>query len=111
MGFAFSPANPAFVAGPGGGLGSRHTPGVWPLGLVQAWLVGRIRGDAAAAAATLARLEDAAFDDGMLPESIVRDGGAAVPVRHWFAWPGAAFAALWLLDRHGRLDVLAAERR
>jgi hypothetical protein len=110
MEYAFSPANPGFVDGPGGGLGSRHTPGVWPLGLVQAWLVARIRDDAAGAAAALEQLEDAAFDDGMLPESIVRDGGTAVRVRHWFAWPGAALGALWLLDRDGRLDSIRARR-
>jgi hypothetical protein len=108
MAFAFSPANPGFVDGAAGGLGSRHTPGVWPLGLVQAWLVSRIRGDAVGAAVALERLDDAAFGDGMLPEAIVRDGGAAVPVRHWFAWPGAAFGALWLLDGASRLDVLEA---
>ena len=108
MAFAFSSANPGFVDGPAGGLGSRHTQGVWPLGLVQAWVVSRIRGDAAGAAAALDRLEDAAFADGMLPEAIILTDGAAVPVRHWFAWPGAVLGALWLLDRDDRLDVLEA---
>jgi len=106
MRYAFSSANPAMVAGPDGGLGSRHTPGVWPLGLIQAWLVSRIRGDAAAATSALRRLEDAAFRDGMLPEALVDDGTATIPVRHWFAWPGAALGALWLLDRDGRLEML-----
>lgn len=108
MRYAFSSANPGMVAGSDGGLGSRHTPGVWPLGLIQAWLTSRIRGDEAGAAAALQRLESAAFQDGMLPEALVRDGDATIPVRHWFAWPGAALGALWLLDRDGRLEMLAA---
>ena len=108
MRFAFSAANPGMVSGPNGGLGSRHTPGVWPLGLIQAWLANRIRGDEAGAATALQAVEHAAFHDGMLPEALARDGGATIPVRQWFAWPGAAIGALWLLDRDGRLDTLAA---
>jgi hypothetical protein len=111
MAFAFSSANPAFIGGPDGGLGSRHTPGVWPLGLIQEWLVDRITGDELAAGAALDRLQAAAFSDGLLPESLVADGNATIAVRHWFAWPGAALGALWLLDRRGELSKLAARRR
>ncbi|HET9519838.1 MAG TPA: glycoside hydrolase family 125 protein [Candidatus Limnocylindrales bacterium] len=106
--YSFSPANPAFVDGPEGGLGSAHTPGCWPLGLVQAWLVGRITGDEGAAAVALDRLQRAALRDGMLPETLVADGPAVVPVRHWFAWPGAALGAFWLLDRRDALGLLDA---
>jgi hypothetical protein len=28
-----------------------------------------------------------------------------LPVRHWFAWPGAAWAALRFLDAEGRLET------
>ena len=111
IGFAFSTENPGFVGGPAGGLGSRHTPGVWPLGHVQAWLAGRIVGDEAAAAGALARIVSAAFPDGMLPEAVVADGDAPVPIRHWFAWPGAAIGALWLLDQGPGLDTIAARVR
>ena len=45
MRFAFSPDNPAYVAGPCGGLGSAHTPGVWPLGDVQEWMWASLSGD------------------------------------------------------------------
>jgi hypothetical protein len=106
--FAFSPANQGFVDGPDGGLGSRHTPGVWPLGQIQAWLVGRATGDEPTTASALERLERAAFTDGMLPEAIRSDEAGPSPVRQWFAWPGAALGAFWLLDRRGAWDVLAA---
>lgn len=106
--FAFSPANPGWIARPDPGLGSRHTPGVWPLGDIQAWLIGRIRGDDASAAAALDRLRRAAFSDGMLPESIVGDVDGTAPIRHWFAWPGAALAAFWLLDGRGETNRISA---
>jgi hypothetical protein len=110
MAFAFSPANPGFVAGFEGGLGSRHTPGVWPLGLIQAWIFARAVGDDDAATAALDRLQRAAFADGMLPEARVLDSGGSVPVRHWFAWPGAALGAFTLLDRRHAWDMIAAVR-
>jgi hypothetical protein len=110
MEFAFSPANPGFVGGQDGGLGSGHTPGAWPLGHVQAWLAGVALGDAPAAAAALDRLQRAAFADGMLPEAWVCDGAELIPIRHWFGWPGAALGAFWLLDRRGTWDSLAARR-
>lgn len=104
--FAFGPDNPGFVPGPHGGLGSAHTPGPWTLGHVQAWAIGRARGDSAAMATALERLRSAAFHDGMLPEAHGADGS---PIRHWFAWPGAAIAALLLLDARGVLGrTLAA---
>jgi hypothetical protein len=99
MAFAFSPANPGFVEGPDGGLGSRHTPGAWPLGHIQAWLVGRVMGDNGATTAALDRLQRAAFADGMLPEARVIDHGESIAIRHWFAWPGAALGACMLIDR------------
>lgn len=102
--FAFSNANPGHVAGPSGGLGSVHTPGAWPLGMVQAWIVARAIGDAAGAARALDRLRRSAFPDGMLPEALP-DGQ---PVRHWFAWPGAVIGALLLLERAGDAGRLAA---
>ena len=108
MAFAFGPRNPAWVAGRLSGLGSAHTPGAWTLGDVQAWIGGRARGDDRAAAMATERLETVAFDDGMLPEAYDAETGR--PVRHWFAWPGAALAALRLLDRDARLMSALAVR-
>jgi hypothetical protein len=110
MAFAFSPANPAWASGRRAGLGSVHTPGAWTLGDIQRWLQARIVGDVVGAGDALARLEEVAFADGMLPETYGTDG--EVRIRHWFAWPGAALAALRLLDRDGRLGpMLGAARR
>jgi uncharacterized protein len=107
MDFAFSPANPAWVEGAKPGLGSAHTPGPWALGLIQAWIRAMTIGDDRAELAARQQLEEIAFVDGMLPEAYDPDGDARV--RHWFAWPGAGFAALRLLDRSGRLrERLAA---
>ena len=86
----------------------RHTPGTWSLGDVQSWIGARSRGDDAAVEAAITRLERVAFADGMLPEAYDSETGA--PVRHWFAWPGAALAALRLLDREGRLMTALAVR-
>ena len=102
MAFAFSPANPGWTDGTLAGLGSAHTPGTWTLGDVQAWVRARTVGDAAAAQSALRRLELVAFIDGMLPEAYDPDDGERI--RHWFAWPGAALAALRILDRDGRLE-------
>jgi meiotically up-regulated gene 157 (Mug157) protein len=102
MDFAFSPANPGWADGRRAGLGSAHTPGPWTLGDIQAWVRARVTGNAEAAADALSRLEEVAFVDGMLPEAYDADGDARI--RHWFAWPGAALAALRLLDRAGRLE-------
>jgi meiotically up-regulated gene 157 (Mug157) protein len=108
MAFAFSNANPGWVTGARSGLGSAHTPGPWTLGDVQAWMHARILGDGSAAEAALARLEEVSFADGMLPEAYGADEGTRI--RHWFAWPGAALAALRLLDDAGHLhERLAAE--
>jgi hypothetical protein len=109
MDVAFSPANPGFAAGPRGGLGSVHTAGPWALGDVQAWVVSRLRDDAAGAEAALERLAAVAFGDGMLPEAYAADGPLA-RIRHWFAWPGAALGALLLLDRDGILEQRLAAR-
>jgi hypothetical protein len=102
MSFAFSPANSGWVPGRLSGLGSAHTRGAWTLGDVQAWIVARALGDAARATAALRRLERVALADGMLPEAYDPEDGA--PIRHWFAWPGAAMAALRMLaDRPERI--------
>ena len=102
MDFAFSPANPGWFDGPRGGLGSIHTPGPWTLGDLQRWIRHRTSGDVAGAAAALDRLEAIAFVDGMLPEAYGAEDD--VRIRHWFAWPGAALAALRLLDDAGVLE-------
>jgi hypothetical protein len=104
MAFAFSPLNPAWAAGELAGLGSAHTPGAWTLGDVQGWIAARARGDGAAAARALERLDAVAFSDGMLPEAYSTDGRRIRRVRHWFAWPGAALAALMVLDQAGQLE-------
>jgi hypothetical protein len=100
MRFAFDPENPGFVLGPMGGLGSRHTPGTWPLGDIMGWVAFGLMADAGASDAFLERLTLTAFDDGMLPEAYDPEGSGA-SVRHWFAWPGAALGAL-LLDHAAR---------
>jgi hypothetical protein len=107
MDFAFSNLNPGYARGRRAGLGSGHTPGAWSLGDVQAWAGARARGDATAAAAALERLSSIAFGDGMLPEAYATQG-ALRRVRHWFAWPGAAIAALLLLDRADLLEARLA---
>lgn len=94
--YAFDPENPGYADGPSGGLGSRHTPGTWPLGDIMGWVAFGSMGDQVGADRALERLVAAAFDDGMLPEAYDPQGSGAV-VRHWFAWPGAALGAL-LLD-------------
>ena len=96
MRFAFDPENPGFVEGPMGGLGSRHTPGTWSLGRHHG--LGRLRADGGGgrfSEAALERLVRSAFTDGMLPEAYDPEGSGSA-VRHWFAWPGAALAALLL---------------
>jgi hypothetical protein len=103
MAFAFSPANPAHVSGRRGGLGSRHTPGTWPLGDLQEWVASSLTGDSSHAERALRRLVDAATPDGMLPEAYDSDVGRPL-VRHWFAWPGAALGALWLAGGRGDFD-------
>ena len=108
--FAFGPANPGWFAGRRSGLGSAHTPGPWPLGDVQAWVAAHTVGDLAAAAAALARLQEVAYDDGMLPEVYGADDEGRV--RQWFAWPGAVLAAVRMLDADGRLEpMLRVSRR
>lgn len=103
MEFAFSQDNAGWVPGRRAGLGSRHTPGQWTLGDIQAWLKARVVGDADAAENALERLREVAFLDGMLPETYGTDGGAG-RIRHWFAWPGAALAALRILDSNRLLE-------
>ncbi len=95
MRFALDAANPGFVSGEWGGLGSRHTQGTWTLGDIGRWVAAGVRGDREEAEAALERLVEVAFGDGMLPEAYDPDGSGGV-VRHWFAWPGAALAVLLL---------------
>lgn len=95
MDFAWSSHNPGFVPGAWGGLGSRHTPGVWPLGDLQEWVAASLTGDAPRATRVLDRLSRTATPDGMLPEAYDPADGQLL-ARHWFAWPGAALGALHL---------------
>jgi hypothetical protein len=105
MAFAFSPANRGFVEGDRPGLGSTHTPGPWTLGDLQAWIAALVIGDDATAAAALDRLAEVAYADGMLPEAYAASGPVE-RVRHSFAWPGAALAALRLLAADQRREGL-----
>ena len=100
MRFAFDAENPGFVEGPMGGLGSRHTPGTWPLGDVMGWVAFGLMEDEDTSERSLERLTVTAFSDGMLPEAYDPEGSGSA-VRHWFAWPGAALGAL-LLDHAAR---------
>ncbi len=93
--YAFEEANPGFVAGIAGGLGSRHTPGTWTLGDIFGWVAHGLTGDQEASEAALTRLVTVAFNDGMLPEAYDPDGSGDV-VRHWFALPGALLGTLIL---------------
>ncbi len=95
--FAWSPENPGFFPGRYGGLGSTHARGPWTLGDVQACLVARSVGDTARVRRAWRRLRDVAFDDQLLCESYDPDAGRP-RTRVWFAWPGAAAAALLLGD-------------
>ncbi|HKZ92448.1 MAG TPA: glycoside hydrolase family 125 protein, partial [Candidatus Limnocylindrales bacterium] len=96
MRFALGSANPGWVPGRHGGLGSRHTPGTWTLGDIQRWVSAALGGDLEGEEAALERLiEVADLHDGMLPEAYDPEGGGTA-VRHWFAWPGAAFAVLYV---------------
>jgi hypothetical protein len=100
--YAFDPENPGFAPGPYGGLGSRHTPGTWPLGDIMGWVGFTLMDEREVADEFLARLVATAFEDGMLPEAYDPDGSGSV-VRHWFAWPGAALGALTL--EHAARDI------
>lgn len=91
--FAFSEANQKGVYA--GRLGSVHTPAPWPLGDVQELIVSRLVGDQPREQATLARLERISQADGSLPEAYNEITGAVIS-RHWFGWPGAAYACIQL---------------
>ena len=80
------------MPGPGGGLGSLHTPGVWPLGDIQEWVWASIAGDDRRVDRVLSRLA-AVHSHGMLPEAY-DPANSDWRSRRWFAWPGAAIAAL-----------------
>jgi meiotically up-regulated gene 157 (Mug157) protein len=93
MRFAWSTHNPGHVAGGYGGLGSRHTAGVWPLGDAQEWAVSRALGDADREVSVTTRLAAVASADGMLPETYDEDDGSW-RARPWFAWPGSLVGLL-----------------
>jgi hypothetical protein len=93
MDFAFSTDNPAYAGGRWGGLGSRHTPGTWPLGLIQEWVAMSLMDEPERASEALRRLVATGFSDGSLPEASDPDTARAI-ARHWFAWPGALLGAL-----------------
>ena len=87
--FAWSEAN---VGGCySGRLGSVHTPGAWPLGDVQALVVAQATNDKPGHEQAIVRLQAAAQWDGALPEAVAPVTNALIS-RHWFAWPGAAYA-------------------
>jgi uncharacterized protein len=95
MRFAFDRANPGWSPGRRGGLGSAHTPGSWPLGDVQEWVVASLLGETGRAGRVLGRLLAVAAPDGLLPETYDSGTGTWL-ARHWFAWPSAVLAALAL---------------
>ncbi|MGH3383724.1 MAG: glycoside hydrolase family 125 protein [Nocardioidaceae bacterium] len=101
MRFAWSPSNPGYVPGVLGGLGSAHTPGVWPLGDAQEWAVAMTTGDEEAARRVLDRISRVVSDDGMLPETYDPETGDWL-ARHWFGWPGALVGLVDRTLRHGR---------
>jgi uncharacterized protein len=106
MRFAFDRANPGWSPGRWGGLGSAHTPGSWPLGDVQEWVVASLLGETGRAGRVLERLLAVAAPDGLLPEAYDSDTGSWL-ARHWFAWPSAVLAALAL----GAADRVVATAR
>ncbi|MDP9245468.1 MAG: glycoside hydrolase family 125 protein [Chloroflexota bacterium] len=92
--FAWSEANAGgFYPGPLGGLGSIHTPHPWPLGDLQAIVVARANGDAAAERAVRVKLDRIETWNHLIPEAYDEMSGA-VRSRHWFAWPLALRATL-----------------
>jgi len=48
--------------------------------------------------------------DGLLPALVPDPSERGGRIRHWFAWPGAALAALTLLDRDARLHERLSAR-
>jgi len=106
MRFALDQTNPGWSPGRWGGLGSAHTPGSWPLGDVQEWVVTSLLGETSRAGRVLERLLAVAAPDGLLPETYDSDTGTWL-ARHWFAWPSAVLAALAL----GAADLAAPETR
>ncbi len=93
MRFAFSQHNPGFVTGALSGLGSAHTPGIWPLGDAQEWALAVAERHSARLEAVLARITRVVSADGMLPETYDAQTGDWL-ARHWFAWPGSLIGLL-----------------
>ncbi|PJF42054.1 MAG: hypothetical protein CUN55_10580 [Phototrophicales bacterium] len=93
MAFAFSERNK-------GGfydkrLGSVHTPAPWPLGDIQALQIAKTLEDEKVAQEIEALLERVAQWDGALPEAYDSRTYYVIS-RHWFAWPNALLATLYL---------------
>jgi hypothetical protein len=109
MRFACGPDNPGYARGPFGGLGSRHTPGTWPLGDLQEWIAASMCGERDRAAGVLARVGRVAAPDGLLPESY-DPHTARWRARHWFAWPAAAFGVVAAVGA-AALDLAAPSPR
>ena len=88
--FAFSAKNVrGYAPGSFGALGSIHTPGGWPLGNVQEYIVARIQGQQAHADAIMQRQVAVGQCDSALPETYDPESGQAY-ARHWFSWPEAS---------------------
>jgi meiotically up-regulated gene 157 (Mug157) protein len=97
MNFAFSETNKGGFYGTADdefrGLGSVHTPAVWPLGDVQELVFARLTGDVYRQQKVIQKLAKVAQWDGALPEAYDPKTGNVVS-RHWFAWPNAALACV-----------------
>jgi meiotically up-regulated gene 157 (Mug157) protein len=93
MRFAFSEHNSGYVAGPLSGLGSAHTPGIWPLGDAQEWAVAVAEQEPGRADTVIGRIMRVTSADGMLPETYDARTGDWL-ARHWFAWPGSLVGLL-----------------
>ena len=88
--FAFSAKNArGYAPGLLGALGSSHTPGGWPLGNVQEYIVARIQGEQAHADAIMQRQVAVSQCDSALPETYDPESGQAY-ARYWFSWPEAS---------------------
>ena len=93
--FAWSRENGSYFEGELAGLGSLHTRHPWPLGDLQKIVVARVLRDPAREQRAWERLERVQTWDALLPEAYDEATGA-VASRHWFAWPSALRALLWL---------------
>jgi uncharacterized protein len=91
--YAFSEANiEGFY---NGHLGSVHTRAAWPLGDIQEVVVAQLLRAKEREEKALNAVYNAAQQDGALPEAYDTMTGEVVS-RHWFAWPNAAYACVFL---------------